>query len=103
MPDQDKSRYKYQPWFIKTWRQIRYKPEIPFRFAWYLAAWILRGCHTTYIDITTGEEVRPFDTRREQIGDLWNMATSYFDFQANNLIGLDECIAELRGEEQHDG
>lgn len=34
-------RYQFQPWYIKAFRQIRYKPQMYALMAWHFMLWIV--------------------------------------------------------------
>lgn len=81
-----KDRYQFQPWYVKAYRWLRYKPGGWYYACWLLAGWVIQGMPVAY----------PFKTRREVAAHIWMIGRSTSAMNMGHYWEHREIIAQLR-------
>lgn len=82
-----RDRYQFQPWYIKAYRWLRYKPY-----------WMWCGWTMIFAWLRGGAQVhRPWRSRRELAAHLWTINLSMADIEMGHLYTLEEVKHEVDG------
>lgn len=80
-------RYQFQPWYVKAYRQIRYRPLCWYRGLLMLARWAVDGMPV---------EPQYIPTRRLMAAFIWKAEMVEFDIDAGHYYSMDEVRTELK-------
>ena len=78
------NRYQFQPWYVKAYRQVCYRPKWFFMAIWYLLSYVFKG-------MPTGRE-----TRLSNLKLVWSITIGCADRDMKHYYTLDEAIERLK-------
>jgi hypothetical protein len=81
-------RYQFQRFYVKCWRQIRYRPGYWYRLAHHTAWWLLHGCRG---ESDPDDPMGRFETLRM----YWDVERGMLDCHMGHTITMDELHSEL--------
>lgn len=82
-------RFQFQPVYIKAYRLMIHKPQMPIRFAWIVCKWIKMGlpCHTFF---------KKPSTKLEMLAFFWRVERSRAAIRMGHWWTTEECLQDVR-------
>ncbi len=77
-------RYQFQPWPIKAYRWVRYRPKVLAMFSWWTLRWLLSGA-----------QPGDCETRQQTLAMFWGVAVGTTDIDMGRWHTLEEVRQEL--------
>jgi hypothetical protein len=84
------TRYQFQPWYVKAYRQLRHRPKWLTLFVWWVICWVWRGCQIP------GRDWPWFPTRRSYLAHLWVLSRSHASADMRHLYTFPELMDRLK-------
>lgn len=85
-PSRRDDRYQFQPWYVKAWRWVLYRPIFAIQAWWHLSCWAATGARIP------DESREYFPTRREFVEHVWTVNRSRASFRMRHWYTTDEAM-----------
>lgn len=95
-------RYKFQPWYVKAYRWVRFKPAAFVRFLYLLVSWAFHGCPAMEYADLSGRLRKMKHGRRRMVSHFWISCQSLAEYRMRHYVTIEELLAEIKSQEPSD-